>query len=96
MFWNFAGLALLVISFGTSWSIIRANQFEVETAQYKLKTTNALVKVQKASDKLANTAEKLPISKTKRIEIKKLTTESNAVFDAAQFEVNQDVERLID
>ena len=96
IFWNFAGLALLTLSFGTSWSIVRSNYFELEAAQYKLKTTNALVKAQKASNQVAVSVEKQPIPKAKRIEIKKLTEQSSSTIDAALAEVNQDVERLVE
>ncbi len=73
IFWNFAGAALLVFSIGTSLSIVRANQLEIEAAQYKLKTTNALIKAQKASNQVAVSVEKQPIPKLKQAEIKKLT-----------------------
>ncbi len=96
MFWNFAGLALLTISFGASWSIVRSNYFELEAAQYKLKTINALVKAQKASDQVAVSVEKQPIPKVKRIEIKRLTQQSSSTIDAALAEVDRDVERLVE
>ncbi len=94
MFWNFAGFAIAVLSIGTSWSISQAKVYQMELAQYKLAVGGALLDVQKVSDTLGKSAERLPINPAKKAEIKQQLSESNAVIEQAQQSVNQDIKQL--
>ena len=39
LFWNCIGIAIAVISVGMSWSVAQTSAFELELAQYKLRTS---------------------------------------------------------
>ncbi len=93
-FWNQLGFAIAVLSIGTSWSISRAKVFELELAQYKLAVGGALLDVQKVSDTLEKSAERLPIAPAKKAAIKQQLSESNAVINQVQAEVNQSTKQL--
>jgi hypothetical protein len=96
IFWNCVGISLVVLSVGMSWAITRTKVFELELAQYKLRTGNALTKVQKVSDTLEQSAKTLPIGSKKKQEIQKQLAESSAVIDEASSEVYDEVKELIE
>ncbi len=93
-FWNQLGFAIAVLSIGTSWSISRAKVFELELAQYKLAVGGALFDVQKVSDTLEKSAERLAIAPAKKAAIKQQLSESNAVIDQVQAEVSEETKQL--
>jgi hypothetical protein len=95
IFWNCVGISLVVISVGMAWAITRTKVFELELAQYKLRTGNALTKVQKVSDTLEQSAKTLPIAQSKKQEIQEQLAESSAVISEASSEVNSEVELLV-
>jgi hypothetical protein len=86
LFWNCAGLAILVLSVGASWSLSQAKAFELELAQYKLTTGGAIADVQAVSDQIRQTTKILP--KQKAEQIKQQLDKSNAVLDEVQQEIN--------
>lgn len=96
IFWNCVGISLVVLSVGMSWAITRTKVFELELAQYKLRTGNALTKVQKVSDTLATSAKTLPIAPKKKQEIQKQLDSASAVIEQASSEVNSEVELLVE
>jgi hypothetical protein len=65
MFWNCLGIAITIFSLGASWSISQAKIYELQAAQYKLQVGSAISKVQKVSDELEKSAERLPITPIK-------------------------------
>ena len=93
MFWNFFGFAIAVLSIGTSWSISQAKVYQMELAQYKLAVGGALLDVQKVSDTLGKSAERLPIAPHQKAKIKQQLTDSNAVIEQAQQSIDRDVKR---
>lgn len=96
LFWNFLGFAIAVLSVGASWSISQAKVYQLELAEYKLAVGGALNKVQKVSNTLEQSAERLPIANGARAEIKQQIEESNAVIEQAVAEVEQEIEELTD
>ncbi len=94
MFWNFLGLSLVVISVGASWTMIRGNAFELELAQYKLKTGATIANVQKVSDTLAKSADRLPIAPKQKTKIKQQISESKSQLEQAQADIYSDVKQL--
>jgi hypothetical protein len=96
MFWNCVGISLVVISFGMSWTITRTKVFELELSQYKLRTGDALTKVQKVSDQIERSAKTLPIELGKKQALEKQLAESNAVIEEATDEVESEVKLLIE
>lgn len=96
MFWNFVGFAIATLSVGMSWSIIQTKVFELEVAQYKLKTGSAIHKVQKVSNTLEQAATTLPLPSKQKKRIKQLTNESTAVIENAQTVIEQEVKQLIE
>lgn len=95
LFWNCVGLAIVVMAVGMSWSITRTSAFELELAQYKLRTGTALTKVQKVSDTLETTANQLPITAQKKEQIIEQLDQTNEVLEQATSEV-EDIEQLIE
>lgn len=93
-FWNFVGFAIATLSVGMSWSIIQNKIFELEIAQYKLKTVSAIANVQKASNTLEQAANTLPPKQKKKI--KQLTSESTSVLEKAETTIEQEVKQLIE
>jgi hypothetical protein len=96
IFWNCVGLSLLMLSIGMSWAITRTKVFELELAQYKLRTGNAISKIQEVSNQIASSAETLPIASGQKQKIQKQLAESTAVIEQAKDEVNSEVELLIE
>lgn len=96
MFWNCVGISLMVLSFGMSWAITRTKVFELELAQYKLRTGNAISKIQEVSDTLEKSAETLPIAPKQKQALQEQLAQGNAVIEKAQGEVNSEVELLIE
>lgn len=96
MFWNFVGFAIATLSVGMSWSIIQTKVFELEVAQYKLKTGSAINKVQKVSNTLDAAAQTLPIAPKQKKRIRQLTSESRAVIEKAEAQIEQEVKQLIE
>jgi hypothetical protein len=88
LFWNCAGLALLVFSVGASYSLSQAKAFELQLAQYKLTTGSAIAEVQAVSEQIRETTKQLPPKKAEQI--KQQLDESNAVLDEAQEEINEE------
>jgi hypothetical protein len=88
-FWNCVGCAIAVLSFGLSYSLSQAKTFEMELAQYKLKTGSAILEVQKVSDTLERSVDRLPMQSTKRQEIKQQLDRSSAALDQASTEIEQ-------
>lgn len=88
-FWNCVGVAIAVLSFGLSYSLARAKTFELELAQYKLKTGSAILEVQKASDTLERSVDRLPLTTAKRSEIKQQLDQTSAALDQASTEIEQ-------
>lgn len=95
LFWNCVGLAIVVMAVGMSWSITRTSAFELELAQYKLRTGTALTKVQKVSDTLETTANQLPIGAKKKEQIIEQLDQTNKVLEQATNEV-EDIEQSIE
>jgi hypothetical protein len=95
LFWNCVGLAIVVMAFGMSWSITQTSAFELELAQYKLRTGTALTKVQKVSDTLETTANQLPITAQKKEQIIEQLDQSNEVIEQATSEV-ENLKKLIE
>lgn len=93
LFWNCVGIAIAVLSVGMSWSIIQNKIFELEIAQYKLKTVSAIANVQKASNTLEQAANALPPKQKKKI--KQLTSESTSVLEKAETTIEQEVKQLV-
>ena len=89
MFWNFIGLSTVIVSIGTSWTLIRGNAVEMEFAQYKLKTGAALSKVQKANDLAKENIEILPVASPQRKEAEQDLLESNELLEQAQSQIEQ-------
>jgi hypothetical protein len=88
-FWNCVGMAIAVLSVGLSCSLARAKTFELELAQYKLKTGSAILEVQKVSNTLEESADLLPLATAKRQEIKQQLNQTNAALDQASSEIEQ-------
>ncbi|MCC0179864.1 hypothetical protein I4641_23280 [Waterburya agarophytonicola K14] len=95
-FWNCIGIAIAIFSVGACWSMIRANGVEIEAAHYKLKTTNALTKVQKVSDELKEDVELLPIASPKRQALQQELLESDEILGQAQQQIDSTTKQLID
>jgi hypothetical protein len=95
LFWNCVGLAIVVMAFGMSWSITQTKAFELELAQYKLKTGTALTKVQKVSDTLETTTNQLPITAQKKEQIIDQLDQTNEVIEQATSEV-ENLDELIE
>lgn len=83
LFWNCVGIAIAFLSVGMSWSVAQTSAFELELAQYKLRTGTALYQVQKASDTLKTTTKELPIKPQKKQQIVKQLDRSNQVIEQA-------------
>ena len=83
-----------MLSVGASWSISQAKVYQLELAEYKLAVGGALNKVQKVSDTLEKSAQRLPIASPKREEIKQQIKESNAAIQQAQSEIDVEIEQL--
>ena len=96
MFWNCVGLAIAIISIGTSWNISRTKTFELELAEYRLKTGSALNKVQKASDALEQSAKKLPLATQERVEIQQQLQQSNEIIERAEADIEKETDLLIE
>jgi hypothetical protein len=95
IFWNCVGISLVVVSIGMSWAITRTKVFELELAQYKLRTGNALSEIQQVSDTLETTANQLPITAQKKEQIIKQLDLTNEVIEQATSEV-ENLEKLIE
>jgi hypothetical protein len=88
-FWNCVGMAIAIMSIGLSVSLARSKTFEMQLAQYKLKTGSAILEVQKVSDTLEKNVDLLPITQGKRREIKQQLNQTSAVLDQASTEIEQ-------
>lgn len=95
MFWNCLGIAIAIFSLGASWSISQAKIYELEAAQYKLQVGSALERVQKVSDDLEKSAERLPIAKKTKADFEQQINENNAVIEQARDEINQTVDNQL-
>jgi hypothetical protein len=93
-FWNQLGFAIAVLSLGCSWSISRAKVYELELADFKLGVGDALLDVQKVSNSLEKSAERLPIPKNQKRKILNSIAESNVVLDQVQGEIEGEVNEL--
>lgn len=96
IFWNCVGVSLVVLSVGMSWAITRTKVFELELAQYKLRTGNALSEIQQVSNTLEQSAKTLPLAQPQKQEIQQQLAESSAVIDEAIGTVTDDVEQLVE
>jgi DNA repair ATPase RecN len=92
IFWNCIGLSLVIFSMGMSWAICKTKQFDLELAQYNIRTGNAIFHLQEVSDTLEQSAKTLPIAPKKKQEIQKQLAESSAVINEASSEVEELVE----
>ncbi len=95
-FWNCLGIAIAILSIGTSWNISRTKVFEMELAEYKLKTGSALSKVQKANDLTAENIETLPPTSPQRIEAEQDLQTSNKLLKEAEAQIQQETRELIE
>ncbi|MCC0179882.1 hypothetical protein I4641_23375 [Waterburya agarophytonicola K14] len=95
-FWNCIGIAIAILSVGGAINISRTKTLEIELAQYKLKTSNAISKVQKVSNTLEKVSNTSPIATPKRREIEQQLSESNEILERAFEEIDQDTKQLID
>lgn len=93
-FWNCLGCCLVLASLGVSISVARTEALELEVARYKLKTGSALNKVQKASDKLEETALTLPIDNGTKQAIQKKIEQADRAIIEAENEIEQKVLKL--
>jgi hypothetical protein len=96
MFWNCLGIAIAIFSLGASWSISQAKIYELQAAQYKLQVGNAISKVQKVSDELEKSAERLPITPKNKADFQQQINENNAVIEQAKDEINQTVDSQLE
>ena len=94
-FWNCVGISGVVVSIGTSWTLIRGNAVEMELAQYKLRTGAALSKVQKANQIIEDSVEELPVTSPKFEEAKKDLLKSNELLEEAQIQIDSSEQLLI-
>ncbi len=94
MFWNCLGIAIAIMSVGTSWSISRAKVYQLELAQYKLAVGDALSDVKHVSDTLEQQTQSLPIPAAQKKEIQRSLSETNAVIESAEIEIDQEVKEL--
>ena len=94
-FWNQLGFAIATLSVGVSISVSQSRTFELELAEYKIKTNSALARVKEVSDTLEKSAELLPIAEPKRQEIEKDLAESSAVLEEVEEEIDQEYKDLI-
>ena len=76
-------MALVIMSLGMSWNLSKTKEFEIELANYKLKTGSAIADVQQVSDTLERNINLLPITNPKRQEIKQQLDQSDAKLEAA-------------
>lgn len=94
-FWNFIGLSCVIVSIGTSWTLIRGNAVEMELAQYKLRTGTALSKVQKANELAQENIEILPIASPQRQEAEQDLLKSNELLEQAQSQIDESEKQII-
>lgn len=94
-FWNCVGISGVVVSLGTSWTLIRGNAVEMELAQYKLRTGAALSKVQRANRIIEDSVEDLPTASPKFQEAKEDLLKSNELLEEAQDQIDSS-EQLLD
>jgi transcriptional regulator of heat shock response len=95
IFWNCVGISLIVLSVGMAWAITRTKVFELELAQYKFRTGNAMSKIQEVSNTLEHSAKILPITAQKKEQIIEQLDLTNEVIEQATNEV-EDLEKLIE
>ena len=76
-------MAVVIMSLGMSWNLSKTKEFEIELANYKLKTGSAIADVQQVSDTLERNINLLPITNPKRQEIKQQLDQSDAKLEAA-------------
>ncbi len=65
-FWNFAGFALIPLSIGLCWSLIRATNYKLEAAHHKLEVNTAARQVKKVTYGLGEDVQHLPIAQPKK------------------------------
>ncbi len=94
MFWNCLGLAIAIMSIGTSWSISRAKVYQLQLAQYKLAVGDALSEVKHVSDQLEQKTQSLPLPVAQKRKIQRQLQETNAVIESAETAIDQEVKEL--
>lgn len=67
-FWNFTGIAIVIGSFGLSWSLIRASNYELEAVNHKLKVNTAVERVKKEISNTTEDVRYLPTNEQKKLE----------------------------
>jgi predicted nucleic acid-binding Zn-ribbon protein len=82
--WTFSSFGFMVFLIGAGYSISRANNYELELAQYKLQVGSKISDVQRTADKLQDTINAAPIAPKQKQQIKALTAE----IDQATEEIN--------
>lgn len=94
-------LALFCLCFGAGsflfcagLSLLRATNYQVEIAQYKLAVNSALHKAQEEINQIDRTVETAPLATKQKQKIKQSTQKSNAVIEEIQKDIKSENEQL--